>query len=152
MPGGTRIEMLLPRVKEDLLLAPTPNTGRAPTLLLIDSRDRVRAQLHNFFESAGYNMIEACDRSEALALGEMHEGSLDMLIAEPADAKAILEDLRATHPAVASLLMVDTPEASSSEIRQPFTQRVLLERVVALLASRAAPAAETDSALSTSSS
>ena len=130
VPGGTRIELLLPRYTEELLLsdrAPTP--GQAFTILLVDGRDRVRAQLHNFFESAGYNLLEASDRDEASALGQVHEGSLDLLIADSADATPLLEMLRSRHPALESLTMVDLPESSPREIRRPFTQQTLLERV-----------------------
>jgi two-component system cell cycle sensor histidine kinase/response regulator CckA len=130
---GTRIEMLLPRIHEQLLPAPAFSAGQAPTILLLDSRDRVRSQLHNFFEAAGYNLLEASDRAEALALGEMHEGALDLLVAEPSDAEAILAALRSVHPAMETLLVVDAPETSLREIRRPFTQQAMLERVTALL-------------------
>jgi two-component system cell cycle sensor histidine kinase/response regulator CckA len=133
-PEGTRIEMLLPRVQEELLTAPALNTDQqAGAILLLDQRDHVRSQLHNFFESAGYNLLEACDRDEAIALAEMLEGGLDLLIAEPADADAILADMRALHPAMESLRVVDGPETSPLEIRRPFTQQAMLERVEALL-------------------
>jgi CheY-like chemotaxis protein len=146
---GTRIEMLIPRVQEDLLPAPAIHAGQAagqaPTILLLDYRERVRAQLHNFFESAGYNLLEASDRGEAVALGEMHEGGLDLLIAEPADVDAILADLLAVHPAMGTLLIVDSPETSPREIRRPFTQQAMLERVASLLTERLTEAAATSS-------
>jgi two-component system cell cycle sensor histidine kinase/response regulator CckA len=133
-PKGTRIEMLLPRLHEELLPAPVLSASQTPTILLLDQRDHVRSQLHNFFESAGYNLLEASDRAEAIALGEMLEGGLDVLIAEPADADAILADLRSAHPALESLVVVDGPETSPREIRRPFTQQAMLERVGLLLA------------------
>jgi len=137
VPGGTRIELLLPRYTEELLLsehAPTP--GQAFTILLVDHRDRVRAQLHNFFESAGYNLLEASDREEASALGHVCEGALDLVIADAADAAPLLETLRGRHPGLESLAMVDLPESSPREIRRPFTQQTLLERTAALLVRR----------------
>lgn len=131
---GTRIELLLPRVDEEsLLLEPAARTGQARTVMLVDSRDRVRAQLHKFFESAGYNLLEASDREEASALGQVHEGPLDLLIADAADRDAILRDLHPRHPGLDSLTMVDLPESSPREIRRPFTQQALLERTAALL-------------------
>ncbi len=140
-PEGTRIEMLLPRVNEELPLAPALSAGHAPAILLVDRRDHVRAHLHNFFESAGYNLIEASDCAEAIALGEMHEGALDLLIAEPADAKAILAGLGSLHPAMGSLQVVDGPETSPREIRRPFTQQAMLERVANLLTTSSSRAA-----------
>jgi CheY-like chemotaxis protein len=145
IPEGTVIELLVPRVHEEALL-PEPAAGArlARTVLLVDGRDRVRAQLHKFFESAGYNLLEASDRQEASALGQVHEGPLDLLIAEAADTDLILSELRPKHPDLEALTMVDLPESSSREIRRPFTQQELLERTAALLAHRevrtAAPA------------
>jgi len=134
VPEGTRIELLLPRVNEDAVqLEPAPGAGQARTVLLVDHRDRVRAQLHKFFESAGYNLLEASDREEASALGQVHEGPLDLLIADAAARDAILDELRLKHPDLECLTMVDQPEKSSLEIRRPFTQQQLLDRAAALL-------------------
>ncbi|MBZ5673869.1 MAG: response regulator [Acidobacteriia bacterium] len=131
---GTRIELLLPRVNEDSMqLDPAPGAGQARTVLLVDGRDRVRAQLHKFFESAGYNLLEASDREEASALGQVHEGPLDLLIADAADRDPILDELRPKHPDLDCLTMVDQPESSLQEIRRPFTQQQLLERTAALI-------------------
>jgi len=137
---GTRIELLLPRVTEEsLLLDPAPSAGQARTILLVDGRDRVRAQLHKFFESAGYNLLEASDREEASALGQVHEGPLDLLIADAADRDPILNELRPRHPDLECLTIVDLPESSVREIRRPFTQNQLLDRTAALLARRQTP-------------
>lgn len=134
VPEGTRIELLLPRVSEDSVqLEPAPGAGQARTVLLVDHRDRVRAQLHKFFESAGYNLLEASDREEASALGQVHEGPLDLLIAGAADRDAILDELRSKHPDLECLTMVDQPEKSPLEIRRPFTQQQLLDRAAAVL-------------------
>ncbi|MGH9593374.1 MAG: hypothetical protein ACRD5L_09810, partial [Bryobacteraceae bacterium] len=136
----------LPRVHQEFLPAPALSNGPAPTILLLDQRDHVRALLHNFFESAGYNLLEASDRAEALALAEMHEGALDLLIAEPADTDAILSDLRSAHPAMQSLLVVDRKETSPREIGRPFTQQAMLERVEALLGAEVCTDVTTSSA------
>jgi two-component system cell cycle sensor histidine kinase/response regulator CckA len=134
IPEGTRIELLVPRVKEESLLPePAAGAGQARTVLLVDGRDRVRAQLHKFFESAGYNFLEASDREEASALGQVHEGPLDLLIADATDTDSILSELRPRHPGLEALTMVDLPESSPREIRRPFTQQALLERTAALL-------------------
>ncbi len=134
IPEGTRIELLVPRVNEEALLSEAiVRAGQARTILLVDGRDRVRAQLHKFFESAGYNLLEASDREEASALGQVHEGPLDLLIADAADTDPILSELRPRHPGLDCLTMVDLPESSPREIRRPFTQQELLERTAALL-------------------
>lgn len=136
---GTRIELLLPRVDEEPLPPETiAGAGQARTVLLVDGRDRVRAQLHKYFESAGYNLLEASDGEEASALGQVHEGPLDVLIADAADRDAILSALRPKHPDLDCLTMVDLPETSPLEIRRPFTQKELLERTAALFARKEA--------------
>jgi two-component system cell cycle sensor histidine kinase/response regulator CckA len=136
---GTRIELLLPRVNEEALISDAAaGAGQARTVLLVDGRDRVRAQLHKFFESAGYNLLEASDGEEALALGQVHEGPLDVLIAETAHRDAILSALRPKHPDLDCLTMVDLPETSPLEIRRPFTQKDLLDRTAALFARKEA--------------
>jgi len=137
---GCRFEALLPRwIAAELL--PRPENSRtdqigAPSILLIEERDRVRAQLHNFFEANGYNLIEASDTAEAIALGEMHEGTLDLLIAKSAEADRAAGGLRHAHPSLAVLRIVDKQENAPGEIGLPFTQAALLDRVSALLGSR----------------
>jgi PAS domain S-box-containing protein len=136
-PAGTRMEFLLPRVTETLPSPAVPDARQAYTILLVDARERVREQLHNFFESAGYNLLEASGREEAAALAEVHEGALDLLIADAADATPLLETLQLCHPGLLSLAMVDLPESSPREIRRPFTQQTLLERVGQVFSLRA---------------
>ena len=110
--------------------APQPEIAStdAPSLLIVDYRDRVRSQLHTFFEHAGYNVIEAADRGEALALAQIHEGMLDLLVADAPDAAAIGSELK-----IKALSIVDEPETSENQIRRPFTQQMLLDRVNALV-------------------
>jgi PAS domain S-box-containing protein len=130
--GGCRFEMLLPRWSGPLLV-PRPEASAAPAILLVDSRERVRSQLHNFFEANGYNLLEAGDGGEALALSEVHEGALQLLIADAAQADAIAEDLRRAHPEATVLRVVERAEAAPNEIQFPFTQQALLKRVEAIL-------------------
>src|SRR5579862_7113502 len=129
--GGCRFEMLLPRWTGTPLL-PRPDRGGPPAILFLDDRDHIRLQLHNFFEANGYNLLEAADLNEALAVSEVHDGPLDLLIAEARLADALADDLRRVHPNAAVLKIVDA-EAGASEIRRPFTQVQLLARVQSLL-------------------
>jgi len=146
--NGFRFEVLLPRVMETLLPDANAEPSRIPSVLLVDYRERVRAQLHNFFEAAGYNLLEAVDDQEALALGEVHEGSLELLVAEAADADRIGTALRGGHPNLQLLRIVDRLETASNEIRRPFTQAALLEKAALLLRKReAAEAAATSSSV-----
>jgi PAS domain S-box-containing protein len=137
LSGGCRFEMLLPRAAETLLTENAPEPLGVLTVLLVDDHERVRAQLHNFFEAEGYNLIEAMDEQEAMALGEMHEGSLDLLVAAATDAHRIGAALRETHPKLEILGIVDSAgdlaEVGAHQIRRPFTQAALLEKASALL-------------------
>jgi PAS domain S-box-containing protein len=143
---GCRFEILLPRAAEALLLEASLEAGNVPAVLLVDYRERVRAQLHNYFEAEGYNLLEAVDDQEALALGEVHEGSLDLLVAEAADAERIGAALLKSHPRLRVLRIVDPMsgkrgdqrEEAHDEIQRPFTQAALLEKASRLLSSRAA--------------
>jgi hypothetical protein len=86
-------------------------------------------------------LIEASDAAEAIALGEVHEGALDLLIVESAEADRAASGLRRAHPSLAVLRIVDRQEKTApGEICAPFTQAALLDRVSALLASRVAHA------------
>jgi len=133
-PDGTLIDLLLPRVNEQLELSSSAvRAGHAPTILLLDGREWIRARLHNFFEAAGYNLLEASDHKEALELGSVHEGRIDMLIADGIEGGPILSELRVKHPHLEALTVVDMPELSLNEIRRPFSQRDLLARVAKVL-------------------
>jgi two-component system cell cycle sensor histidine kinase/response regulator CckA len=141
--GGSRIELLIPRVADQTLVAAAASEVPAPApaaILLVEPRESVRLELHNFFETAGYNLIEASDAEEAVALGEVHEGSLDLLIAAGAHAPELLTHLRGFHPSLQALSVVENIPQGSSEIRMPFTQQDLLEKASAMLSQRAARA------------
>jgi CheY-like chemotaxis protein len=62
--------LLLPVWEEPAPAA--PGDVLTHTLLLIEPRESVRTQLHNFFETAGYNLLEAADADEARALLDLH--------------------------------------------------------------------------------
>jgi two-component system, cell cycle sensor histidine kinase and response regulator CckA len=137
--GGSRIELLLPRVAEQAALAGA--AGESPAsqpaaILLVEPRESVRLELHNFFETAGYNLIEASDVEEAVALGEVHEGSLDVLIAGGAESPELLKHLRGFHASLQALSVVEEAPREPSEIRTPYTQEELLAKVSSIMSQR----------------
>ncbi len=103
--GGCRFEMLLPAVIGPPLIA-RPAGAEARSILLVEERDRLRVQLHNFFEAHGYNVLEAADAGEAVAIGQVHEGRLDVLIAGDS-VDQIVTDLVNDHPELQLLRLVD---------------------------------------------
>jgi len=131
--GGCRFELLLPRVNGAALVPCAAISGAAPTILIAGGADSVRTQLHNFFEAHGYNLLEASDGSEALAIAELHQGAIDLLIADGPETETIAAALRAAHPQLRVLQTVDRREEGPNEITRPFTQQALLDRVRELL-------------------
>ena len=104
----------------------------ARAILLVEDRDRIRLRLHNFFEASGYNLLEAADAAEALAVAQMHEGRVDLLIATAAQADAIEAALETdSRPRI--LRIVEGAETGADEIKRPFSRQTLLEKVEALL-------------------
>ncbi|HEX5431322.1 MAG TPA: hypothetical protein VFW83_05115, partial [Bryobacteraceae bacterium] len=132
--GGSRIEMLLPRWSEEELLPRAGADSTEPSaVLLVDEREHVRADLHNFFEASGYNLLEASDAAEAIALGELHEGRLDLVVANLGDAQAIGRALSGSRPSLQVLSVVDRQESGAGEIQRPFTRQALLEKAAGLM-------------------
>jgi CheY-like chemotaxis protein len=102
---GHRLEAFFPQASE-----PQPAAGATPTLLLIEPRERIRAQLHNFFEANGYNLLEAADDDQARTLMELQK--VDLLIAGASQIDGVIRD------GVPLLAM-----------KPPYTQQALLEQV-----------------------
>jgi PAS domain S-box-containing protein len=136
--GGTRLELMLPRLAEQPALE-APVKTPAACILLVESRDGIRAQLHNFFESSGYNLLEAGGISEAVMLGQMYAGRLDLLISEESGAGEIAAALKPCHPGMGVLQIVDRAERGPGEIQRPFSQRMLMEKARALLTAQTDP-------------
>jgi hypothetical protein len=130
--GGCRFEVLFPVAatgRAQLQLVPAVGS-EAPVILLVEPREHVRVQLHNFFEASGYDLLEAADYAEAAAIAQLHESPLELIIAEAAEADRIeLEG-------VEFLRITDGPETCQNEIRRPFTQQALLERAESLIRKR----------------
>ena len=131
--GGCRFELLLPRTAGPVLpLLPAPDAA-PQSILLAGGSELVRVQLQNFFEANGYQVLEGSAGAEALAVAEMHQGSIDMLIADQGEAELMTGPLRAGHPNLHVIEIVDGPEQTPYEITRPFTQQALLDRVRSVL-------------------
>lgn len=133
--GGCRFEALFPALTSAVTVQPQlprPALAGAPAILYVDPRDHIRVQLHNFFEANGYNLLEAADRDEALAISQMHEGPLDLVIAEASQAGQIA----AAFPGAAVLKVIEGPERAPDEIQRPFTQQAIFDRADSIVRSR----------------
>ena len=146
--GQGCLEVLLPRWTEPEAAAAAVSPALMRSILLVEPREMVRAELHKYFEANGFNLLEAADAAEAVALAELREGPLDLVIACAPDAERVHQVLRDGRPQMALLRIVDAPEQSADELRRSYTQTALLERVRVLLADPPAAPAGSSSRLS----
>jgi len=131
--GQGCLEVLLPRWTEAETAGAAVPPAPMRTILLVEPREIVRAELHKYFEANGFNLLEAADAAEAIALAEVREEPLDLVIARAPEAERIQQVVRDTRPDLAWLRIVDAPEQSAGELRRSYTQTALLERVRVLL-------------------
>jgi CheY-like chemotaxis protein len=60
----------------------SPSAGGSETLLLVEDEPVVRTLVRRILESYGYNVLEAANASDALALSEGFVGSIDLLVTD----------------------------------------------------------------------
>lgn len=125
--GGCRFEFLLPRVAAVAQIAEAQTA--LGTILLAGAAEHVLSELHNFFEAHGYNLLEAATTAEALALAEVHDGAIELVIADHAQAQSIARQLRDAHPDLKILEIVEGRQPQRGQIARPFTEQALLDRV-----------------------
>ena len=89
-PGhGTTFEVYLPRAHErsteDEEASQPPAPQRRPgseTVLLVEDEEIVRKLVCEMLETAGYEVLQAADGSEAIALADRHERTIDLLMTD----------------------------------------------------------------------
>jgi PAS domain S-box-containing protein len=88
VPGrGTTFTILLPRTTEvhrqaATRLEPSASNPRTQTILLVDDEPAVRSITRRLLERAGYEVLEAADGHEALAIAARPEVRLDLLLTD----------------------------------------------------------------------
>jgi len=145
VPGGYCFEALLPRYAEPESDPAAALPGAVPSILLVEPNELLRRELHNYFEAHSYCLLEASDTAEALALADLHEGSLDVAIATRREARILASSLREAHPGLKILEVIDANADADAitdlagqpppddRIVRPFTEAALLDRVRGLL-------------------
>jgi PAS domain S-box-containing protein len=89
-PGhGTTFEVYLPRTAES---SPTVDEERPPsppqrlpgneTVLLVEDEEIVRKLVREMLETAGYEVLQAADGAEAIALADRYEATIDLLMTD----------------------------------------------------------------------
>ena len=153
---GTTFEVFLPAAAgavPDEDTAPQTETPRAAgqTLLLADDEEGVRSLLAAVLRRAGFEVLEASNGEEALALSRGHEGAIDLLVTDIVmpgmDGRRLAEQLRRERPETSVLFVSGyTSDAAAGRLRgpdssflaKPFTPAELLRKVQSSLAARAA--------------
>jgi two-component system, cell cycle sensor histidine kinase and response regulator CckA len=84
--SGTVFEIFLPRqkgsTKEFLVAGPRPKKRGSETVLVADDEDGVRKLVHAVLATNGYNVLEARDGAEALALYAANRAQVDMVVTD----------------------------------------------------------------------
>jgi two-component system, cell cycle sensor histidine kinase and response regulator CckA len=148
-PGrGTTFSVYFPRV-EGVLKAAGPGKSVAPaaigteTVLIVEDDERLRTLARKALERYSYAVIDAASGDEALRLCEIHEGAIDLLLADvvmPGMTGPVLADrLGPLHPAMRVLFtsgytdktIVDrgVMAAGAAFIQKPYTPASLARKV-----------------------
>ena len=149
---GTTFTIYLPKIDpNNLPLARASETAQPisgiATILLVDESMILRNLVSDSLKKNGYTVLEAKDGPEAVAIGEQHTGSLDILVTDvvvPEMAAAeIVTRLQKRHGTMRVLYIsafddtalrqhgITDPERQV--IRKPFTEKELVSKVEAML-------------------
>jgi two-component system cell cycle sensor histidine kinase/response regulator CckA len=152
-PGaGSRFEVYLPRVEQDI--TPNPSEEIAPaktlaagTVLLAEDEEAVRMLAFEFLTAAGYRVYVAADGERALQIAESLKEPIHMLVTDVVMPKMrgpeLAKRLRATRPDLKVVFMSGYLEqndngedftGNAAFLQKPFSKDVLVRQVAATLA------------------
>lgn len=120
-----------------------PPSGGAPTVLVVEDDDQVRAFLRSLLASEGYQVIEAQTGEEGLQLGLKSKCAFDLLLSDmllpELSGFDLAERLRAACPQLRVLFITgyvegdivqrSVTELGASFLDKPFLPSTLLQRV-----------------------
>ncbi|MCY3003549.1 MAG: MASE1 domain-containing protein [Planctomycetota bacterium] len=158
-PGrGTTVSVYLPRAQAPQQTAPAPERPAAKgnergtgLVLVVEDEPMVREIVTVNLRSAGYQVLEASNGEEALALGEPRLAELDLVITDRIMPRlggdglaAQLRRVRADLPVLFMSGYAETPAPASvvgpvAHLAKPFARAELLGKVATLLAAARAP-------------
>lgn len=113
---GTTFHIYLPSSKQDSLTPPklrrarqrTPMVG-TETILLVEDEAELRAPMAKLLQSKGYQVFEAANAEEALAISREYSGTIDLLLTDVImpgiDGISLAETLTGDRPDTTVLLM-----------------------------------------------
>jgi DNA-binding NtrC family response regulator len=86
-----------------------PKTTEKQTILLVDDEEAIRRFLGPLLESYGYQVLQAENGKQALAVAENHHGPIHLLISDVVmpelDGPKLAKQLRAVRPDILVILM-----------------------------------------------
>lgn len=148
-PGqGTAFTIYLPRVDDEVALAPESPPAAAATILLVEDEETVRALGREILERAGYQVLEAADGVEALARADEHPGPIDAVVTDVVmprcGGRELAERLARLRPGTRILYVSGYTEddvlrrgvlaSETAFLHKPFTSAALVESVRRILA------------------
>ncbi len=132
--------------------APRAAGDGPPRILLVEDDPSLRAVFVNFLRHAGYDVVEAEDGADALAVLDRERTPVDLVVTDVVmphtGGPALVERLRARLPDIPVLYlsgyavdteMADDTTADTAHLQKPLTRSALLAEVAALLGAPPAP-------------
>jgi CheY-like chemotaxis protein len=115
----------------------------APTVLIVEDEEEVRAFTRDVLEMGGYTVLEAPSAARALELGDTHPDTIDLLITDVVmpgmGGPELARRLRARRPALRVLCVSGYPESEDRRVggvkgwtawlEKPFSPDALLGKV-----------------------
>ena len=158
-PGaGTEVRVVLPVVVGEPASLPAVSEprlrGGSSTVLLVEDEQGPRAAIHASIASLGYQVLEAVDGPDALAIADQHPGSIDLLVSDVVmpgmsgfelaqtfserrpSARVLLMSGYAAHQALDAL---ETGEVGARVLAKPFTL-LQLDRMLSEVLDSSVPA------------
>jgi CheY-like chemotaxis protein len=160
---GSVFKVYLPRVLEPAMAPDAPRrTERAnvaalhATILLVEDEPGVRSFTAEVLESAGFQVLQAANGEEAIALVKRPDIAVDLLLADVVlpgmNGRVLSERLTAIQPALTMLftsgytddMVVRTGVVTGGMafLQKPFTPEMLVDRVHAVLTGMGSPASQ----------
>ena len=150
---GTTVRIQLPEadaVAEEEPSRPAPSAGGGETVLIVEDEPVVRRLARAALEDSGYQVMEAGDGVEALALLGQTNGHIDLVLSDVVmprmGGKELDEALRSLRPDLPLLFMSGYPgqevaerglmDPAASFIQKPFAPHELAQRIRGLLDGR----------------
>jgi PAS domain S-box-containing protein len=142
---GTTFKVYLPR-SDDVPVADTARINvdvsrGAESILLVEDEDALRRVTASILSRSGYQVLEACNGTEALRVLEIHGNSVDLLLTDVVmpqmNGRQLSERVSALYPDIRVLYMsgytdgilVGQLAAGASLLQKPFTPSVLTKKV-----------------------